>query len=59
MVNYISKSNVEKSILKYFNIKFDNHRSMQDSKFNGNFGQFNKSQYDIKDLIELAIVLYI
>ncbi|MCW3795408.1 hypothetical protein OM416_27755 [Paenibacillus sp. LS1] len=32
---YISKSEVEKSILKYFNIKFKNHRSIQDSNYNG------------------------
>ncbi|MEN1986165.1 hypothetical protein [Paenibacillus hubeiensis] len=32
---YITKSSVETSILKYFNIKFSNHRSVLNLKYNG------------------------
>lgn len=32
---YISKSYVEESILKYFNIKFKDHRNIQNFKYNG------------------------
>lgn len=32
---YISKTNVESSILKYFNIKFKDHRTIQNFKYNG------------------------